>query len=338
MTPMKTRIEPRTDISAYFKFYLVICLFLCLMTPRILIAAEVVDRIVAIVNDDIITLSELQQAEAPYREKIKSMNYTGEKEREMLFKIRQDLLKRLIDDKLTDQEVKRSQITVTENEVNAAIERIKEANYITDEQLREGLKAQGMTMMAYRQTIKDQILRRRLVNLEVKSKVVITEEDIKAYYEKHQQGQDMDKKYHLWNITMRVPALATPDQKQAIYRQMENVRSKFMHGEAFNELVKTYTPYRLVDGGDLGRFPYKNLAPKLQKAIKGLRAGDITPVIETESGYQLFYIKAIENLAEKSIDEVSPEIEEKLYNEIVNRKFEEWLEDLRARSHIKIKQ
>jgi len=318
--------------------YSVLGISLSLAATNTVIAAEIIDRIVAIVNNDIITLSELEQAEAPYREKIKSMNYLSEKEREMLFKLRQDILKRLVDDKLTDQEVKRAQITVSANEVNAAIERIKEANYLTDEKLREGLKAQGMTMLAYRQTIKEQILRRRLVNLEVKSKVIITDEDIKAYYEKHKQGLDDSRKYHLWNITMSVPPLATEEQKQAIYRQMEDVRSKFLHGEAFNELLKSYKPYRLVDGGDLGMFPYSGLAPKLQEAIKDLHAGDITQVIEAEAGFQLFYIKSIENLAEKTMADVSPEIEEKLYNEIVNRKFEAWVDELRARSHIKIQQ
>jgi len=326
------------DTFKIYLFYSVVSLSLCLTATNTANAAEIIDRIVAIVNDDIITLSELDQAEAPYRDKIKSMNYQGDKERAMLFKVRQDILKRLIDDKLTDQEVKRSQITVSENEVNAAIERIKEANYMTDEQLREGLKAQGMTMLAYRQTIKDQILRRRLVNLEVKSKVVITDEDIKAYYEKHKQGINADNKYHLWNLTMRVPPLATEDQKQAIYRQMEDVRSRFMHGEAFNELVNAYKPYRLVDGGDLGRFPYSGLAPKLQKAVEGLHAGDITQVIKTDAGFQLFYIKSIETLSEKPIADVSPEIQEKLYTEIVNRKFTEWLDELRTRSHIKIQQ
>jgi len=336
---MKKNIETKiSDSIKTYLFYSVLGIFLYFAAVNTVIAAEIVDRIVAIVNDDIITLSELEQAEAPYREKIESMNYLNEKKREMLFKLRQDILKRLIDDKLTDQEVKRSHITVSENEVNAAIERIKEANYLTDEQLREGLKSQGMTMLAYRQTMKDQILRRRLVNLEVKSKVVITDEDIKAYYEKHKEGLDASRKYHLWNITMRVPPLATEDQKQAIYRQMEDVRSEFMHGEAFNELVESYKPYNLVDGGDLGMFPYSGLAPKLQKAIEGLLAGDITQVIETDAGLQLFYIKSIENLSEKSIADVSPEIEEKLYNEIVNRKFEGWVDELRSRSHIKIQQ
>ncbi|MDM8556210.1 SurA N-terminal domain-containing protein [Desulfococcaceae bacterium HSG7] len=333
---MKKLIE--LNILNGFRYYLFFNFFLYLTVANAVIAAEVVDRIVAIVNDDIITLSELEQAEAPYREKIKSMNYLSEKEHEMLFKLRQDIIKRMVDDKLTDQEVKRAKITVGANEVNAAIEKIKETNYLTEEKLREGLKAQGMTMLAYRQTIKEQILRRRLVNLEVRSKVIITDDDIRAYYEKHKGDLDDNRKYHLWNIIMSVPPLATEEQKQEIYRQMEDVRSKFLHGEAFNELLESYKPYRLVDGGDLGTFPYSTLAPKLQKAIEGLRAGDITQVINAETGFQLFYIKSIENLAEKTMADVSPEIEEKLYNEIVNRKFAAWLDELRSRSHIKIQQ
>ena len=136
--------------------------------------AEVVDRIVAVVNADIITLYDLNRAYKPYEENIRALKYEPEKERQTLFQVRQDILSQLIDGQLADQQIKREQIAVSQKEIDTAIERIKEARSFTDEQLREGLAAQGLTMEEYRKEIESQILRTKLVNREVKSKIVIT--------------------------------------------------------------------------------------------------------------------------------------------------------------------
>ena len=135
--------------------------------------AEVVDRIVAVVNDDIIILSELNQTLKPFAGRLKELGYSPEKERKMLFKVRSDILNQLIDQKLADQEIKRFNITVSEKEIDNAIERIKEASSYTDEELREELTVQGLGMEEYRESIKEQILRAKLINWEIKSKIVI---------------------------------------------------------------------------------------------------------------------------------------------------------------------
>ena len=111
---------------------------------------EIIDRIVAVVNSDIITLYDLNRALKPYDENIKALGYGTEKERETLFQVRKDLLDQLIDSKLAEQEIERAQITVSESDIDGTIERIKEARSITDEQIREGLARQGMTMAELR--------------------------------------------------------------------------------------------------------------------------------------------------------------------------------------------
>ncbi|MBW2443445.1 MAG: SurA N-terminal domain-containing protein, partial [Deltaproteobacteria bacterium] len=138
---------------------------------------ELVDRIVAVVNNDIITLYDLNRAFAPYVKNIKALQYPPEKERQTLFKVRQDILNQLIDRILANQQIKRGQITVSQNEIDNTIERFKESRQLTDEQLRLGLESQGMSMEDYRKEIEEQILRAKLVNREVKAKIVITKED-----------------------------------------------------------------------------------------------------------------------------------------------------------------
>ena len=147
--------------------------------------ADVVDRIVAVVNDDIVTLYELNRAIKPYADKIGALEYSMEKKKEMLFRVREDVLKQLVDEKIRDQEIRRTNRRVSEEDIDLAIEQTKKANYFTDEDLRDALAKDGFTLEEYREKLKEQILRGKLINLEVKSKIVITKEEIKSYYENH---------------------------------------------------------------------------------------------------------------------------------------------------------
>lgn len=313
----------------------VICFILVLGFTAFNIAdsAEVVDRIVAVVNDDIITLSELNQFVKPYADKIKTLGYPLEKERKMLFKMRDDILSQLIDQKLTDQEIKRFKISVSEKEIDATVERIKEINYYTDEELRQELVRQGLNMEEYRKSIKEQILRAKLVNREIKSKVVITKQDVKSYYEAHSDKYYGEKKYRFQNIIMKVPPFTDEAKKFSIQKRMQAVLAKLKAGQPFEEMAKSYS--ESSGSCELGLFTINELSPQLQEAIKGLGAGEFTSVLDTDYGYQIFYISEIVDRPGKSLEEVTAEIEEKLFREIVDKKFRSWLDDLHKKSHIK---
>lgn len=299
-------------------------------------SAEVVDRIVAVVNDDIILLSEFDESFKPYGDRIMASGYSLDKERQTLFNVREEILNQLIDQKLTDQQIKQSKITVSDNEIDKAIERLKEANLFTDEELREMLKTEGLTMEEYQKRITDQILRAKLVNFEIKSKIVITKEDIKFYYKNHSDKYGGIKKYRLSNIIMKMPSFASEEEKPGVLKKMEIVLTELKAGKPFDIIAKTYSEssYDNDDGG-LGLFELKELSPEIQEAIKDMKTGEFTPVLDTDQGYQIFYIQEIVNVPGKSIEEASPEIEDMLYKEIVDKKFRSWIDELRKRSHIK---
>ncbi|HSM74701.1 MAG TPA: SurA N-terminal domain-containing protein, partial [Desulfobacterales bacterium] len=216
-------------------------------------AGEVVDRIVAVVNDDVLTLVELDQAIQPYRNKLGTMGYSPDKERQMLFKVREDILNQLINEKLTDQEIREANISVSEGEVDAAIERLKAARFLTEEDLQAALARDGMSLEDYRRRVRDQLLRTKLVNRQIKSKIVITKEDVKAYYEQHRDQFGGERKYHLRNIIMQVPPSAGEQEKQAVFRAMSAVHAKLKAGESFEALARQYSQSPMAgEGGDLG--------------------------------------------------------------------------------------
>lgn len=308
-----------------------------MVCPRLCQGSETVDRIVAIVNDDIISLFDLNKVYRPFEERIKSIGYPPQKEREMLYKVRDDLINQLIDQKLTDQETEKAKISVKEEEIDSAIERIKQANYYSDEQMVEALKREGFTLKEYRERLREQILRTKLVNLEVKSKIVITNEDVQNYYEDHKEEFQGERKYHLRNILLRVPRFAGEEEKTEIKDRMEAIRERIEAGESFPDMARQYSEISLAEeGGDLGFFSFEDLAPQLRTALEDLEAGEMTPVLDTEQGMQLFWVEEVKREAGKSLEEATAEIEEKLYNDIVDERFKSWLSELRENSHIKI--
>jgi len=311
-------------------------LVLGLWTVGVVRAEEIVDRIVAVVNDEIITYLELQRQLKPYEEKTKSMGYAEDEERQMLYKVRNDIIQNLIDQKLADQEIKKNKITVSEAEIDASIERIKAPRAWSDEDLRNALKTEGMTIQELRQSMKDQALRNRLVGQEVRSKIVITNEEVQAYYDSHADEYGGELHYHLRIIIIMI-SQENEDSRAAAKTKIEMILQKLKDGESFETLAQEYSESSLAKkGGDLGKIRYDDISPQIKEALEGLVPGDHTAILDTEQGYQIFYVEEVVVEGGKSYEAASPEIEEQLYNAAVDKKYAEWLEDLKRQAHIKI--
>ena len=331
---MTAIIKHTSKISTYVFGILLSSL---LFTVNAALCAEVVDRIVAVVNDDIISLYELNQRFKPYYEKIKVQGYGPEKEQEMVFEVRQRLLDQLIDQKLTDQELKRMKIKVSDKEVDNALERFKESRFITDEQLRAGLAAEGISFDEYREGIRGQLLRAKLVNREVKSKIVITQEDVKKYYESHAGEYGGDKNYHLKNIFLKFSFQTSEEEKKELFNKLSDIRNELDKGKSFEELARLYSQApSAAEGGDLGQYRLDELSPQLQEYLKGMKSGEYTPIMELDIGYQIIYVKTISVIGGKSFEQASAEIRDKIYAERVDKKYRTWLEELRGQAHIKV--
>lgn len=298
--------------------------------------AELVDRIVAIVNDDIILLSDYEQFIAPYREKLKMEGYSDAQLRIILADQQPTILDQMIEEKLTQQQAKRDGITVSDEEVDSSIKRFEQINSVSDDEMRRRLKMDGLTFDAFRNQVKEQLLQSKIVNREVKSKIVVTDDEVKRYYEENKTQYIGKTKYHLRHILMKVPP-HSPDVRSRVYQQMQQIYERLKKGEKFTELAKVYSQSSTAEeGGDLGFFESRLLAEPVREALEGLTSGQYTPVIETEQGYQIFYIEELVDTGGKTLEEATPEIQDKLYSELVDQKFKAWFKDLRQKAHIQI--
>jgi peptidyl-prolyl cis-trans isomerase SurA len=321
------------------KIALLLLFFFC--TPYN-VPAELVDRSVAIVNNDIITLSEVNELGQPLFQKAAS-EVPPEQLEKVMDQIRTSVIQKLIDKKLLLQEAGKMQITISEPEVDNALKRILLNNKITREQFVEELKTIGMTEPLYREDLKGQILRSKLVNYEVRSKVIIPEEKIIDYYDLHYTEQVGEGGYYILQIGTSRNATDASGKKLSQKKSKEKiaeVHGLAQHGGNFKELARQYSDLPSAkDGGDIGIFQVKEMAPFMRNAIVGLKPGQISKIVETPSGYQFFSILSSQEgqiITKVPYESVKEEIREKLYQQEMQLLYKNWIEGIRDKAYIKI--
>ncbi len=289
------------------------------------ISAEVIDRIVAIVNNDIVTWFQLSKETAPYIKNMESSGYSDEQKKEAIKQINNKILMAMVDRSLTQQEAQKYRLKVSDFEVENALENVKKSQSLTQEEFEIALKKEGRNIKEYRKDIEKQILHSKLINHVVKSKVIVTDSEIKKYYDTNAQKYSGTKKYHLRNILMNNE------------EEIKDIKKKLDASNDFSALAKEYSLLpNASEGGDLGIFDINNFSENIKEIISGLEAGNYSNVISTAQGFQIFYVENIIMDGNKTYEQARDEIHDILYSEQAKNKFESWLESLKKNAHIKI--
>jgi len=309
-------------------------LILFALAPGYLLA-EITNRIVATVNSDIITLHDLNVSIKRLTGlSAKDLQLKNEKE---FYEIRRAILDNLVNEKITEQQIIKLGIKVTAKDVDEAIEKVKRENNFTQEELIYSLKLDGVTLEEYKDKIEKQIERFRLVNYEVKSKIVITEEEIKKYYQTHSKEYTEISKVRLARIFLRV---RNPNDKEEIARVKSlgvEILQRIKQGHDFSEMAKTYSQGPAgPEGGNLGWIKASQLEPTLRKKIDKLSVGEHTDLDLAPSGFQIIKLAEEKKGGLKPFEEIRDAIYSKLFKEKVEKRYATWLNKLRKGSFIKI--
>lgn len=291
--------------------------------------AKIVDKIVAQVNEEIITLSELEQA-MKYSHSNPSSTPPADTEA-----LRKQMLDILIDRKLAKAEAKRYGLTVSDKELQKAIEDIRKRNSMADDAaLSQALAKDGMTMAQLRQQLTEQIQQDRLMAVTVKDVPKISEAEIKKFYE--QNFKTPENRVHVKVVTLPVPPDANAEQQEAVRATAEKVLTEAQKGADFDKLMKEYSkPMQNTPSGDLGFLRQADLDPKFFDFLANLKQNEVVP-LKTPQGFQI--IKLIETKMNQvvGLEEVRPQIVNMLEREKMNKMFSEHLKDARKRSLVKI--
>jgi peptidyl-prolyl cis-trans isomerase SurA len=308
--------------------------FLLLHVPA---QAGVADRIVAIVNDEVITLSELNSAFEPYQAKLEA-SYKGAEREKALTETKLDLLNRMIDNLLMEQQSRKAGIVIKDEEVTVTINELLERRNISQDDFRQAVAREGTTLEAYRKGIRDQLVRIRLVQREIKSKVAVSNEEIGVYYRKNREDYEGKEAVRIKQILLLLPKEASPDAREKLRGDAGAIHKRLLSGDPFEVISAKYSQGpTAAAGGDIGYIEKGMMLPEVEAIAFSLPLSQLSDVIESSVGFHIIQVIDRRGAGVKPIESVREEIREKINMEKVGKKFDEWLDALRTRSHIEIK-
>ncbi len=291
---------------------------------------ELVDRIVAVVNEDVITLSELKRTATAYMR--------GATDPEQIERVHKTTLDNLIADKLLSQQVKEAKISVTPEDVDKAIDDIVRQNRMTREQLRQAVETRGMDMAQYRSDLESQIVRLKLIDLKVRSRVVVPESDIKVEYERRTSKEEREELLTLRHLFFRWGESPDPAERERVRTRANAARDRLLAGEDFAAVAKEISEGPTAgDGGLLGEIGRGGLLPELARAVAGLPVMKVSGLIDTANGVHVVRVDSIRKTEPTAYSELRPEIYQRLYQGEVERQMKEWIDDLRAQAAIDVR-
>ena len=324
-------------------------LILCYFLLFFLVAAHsfgehIIDRVVAVVNNDVITLSELDRTGREFFARVKDKAPEAEMDR-ALEKAREEVLSSLIDKTIVRQQAEHLSITVTEEEIDTAVDQVMARNNATIEDFRRELASMNIPEQEYRDNIRDQILQSKLINYEVRSRIVIIEDDIKEYYQKEYTQEKGESGYHIlqmgftWRNTVTLEE-AGFDTKEEAREKAEEIRKKVLDGESFKGLAQSYSNLpSAADGGDIGLFTKEEMSEDMKDVILKMQPGEISAIIETGRAFQFFKLLSVRDgdiVVKAPYESVREEIRDILYRQEMEEQYKNWVKSLREDSYIKI--
>jgi peptidyl-prolyl cis-trans isomerase SurA len=295
--------------------------------------AEIVDRILAKVNDDIITLSELNRTMSQYRQDL-AAKYTGQQLDEKIEEAKEQLLDSLIENTLIKQKaIELGYDATVETAVSSEVQRVmKEYNIPDTEALEEALAQQGMTVRELREQIQDQLMNRYLVNDFVGGRITLLTPEIEKYYKDHAADFTTIDEVALSEIIIEADGNSAAAESRA-----NDLYDRLQKGEAFSALASQYSKGPTANkGGSIGTLVVSDLRPDMMNAIKDLKSGDISKPQRTEEGYVIYQIDTRTYATLKPLDEVRDEIKELLFQEKFNPEFERFIVQLKEDAYIQI--
>lgn len=290
---------------------------------------QVVDRVAAVVNSEIILLSEV-------REHAAQLGVPGDDDKAL-----RPVLDRMIDDALVLQQADELKLTVEQAEIDKAIDEVRKNNHLDEQQFRQALTEQGFTEEAFRRDMRKQILRLKVINTAVRSRTNVSDEDVRAYYERMVRQSGGHREAHVRHLLVAVPEQASPQVVEERRRQAAALLAKVREGADFAELARRASDDRATrdEGGDLGWLREGDGLPQaLSDVIFSMdKAGETRGPVRTERGFEVVQLVERREGDVRSFDEAKEQLRQQLYSEQLEKQTQLWIEELHKRAHIDVR-
>jgi peptidyl-prolyl cis-trans isomerase SurA len=300
--------------------------------------AELVDRVAAVVNNDIIPLSEVQKRAAPELARL-----PPQPDAEARAKARDQVLKNALDqiiaDRLLDADSKELNITVTEQEVQLGIADVRQQNNLSEAQFEQELRAAGYTPQSYVDFMRKQLVRLKLLQQRIRSKIKLSEADLRAEYGRYAKREGTEVEIHARHLVVQLPQNASPAQvEQALKKALALMKEARNPGVDFAKLAKQKSEGPSApDGGDLGYFRRGTMMPEFEHTAFALEDGQVSEPVRTRFGWHVIKVEERRPIGVKTFEEMKPALQEKLYREQLERLTEQHVQSLRSAAVVEVK-
>jgi parvulin-like peptidyl-prolyl isomerase len=247
----------------------------------------------------------------------------------------------MIDEALIKQQARKLKLKVSDKDLELAIKDVMRKNNLTREQLEQALRQEGKSIAAYKEKIlRPQLLRMRVVNVQVRSRVAVSEDEIKALYQKNLRALGVETKVRARHIFVAIPLDATG--KQVIERRryaaalLAKAKKK---GADFAALARKYSQDSVTraDGGDLGYFGRGTLPARIEAVVFSMKKGEVRGPLRAERGYHVIKVVDRKESSARPLSEVKEDLRNQLYMQKVEKATKAWLQELRKKSYVDIK-
>ncbi|MEC4685900.1 MAG: peptidylprolyl isomerase [Nitrospirota bacterium] len=295
-------------------------------------ASILLDRVVAVVDRDVITWSELYKA-MEFELSGKLAGLSPEEKEEQLKRYEKDFLDMLIDTKIQLNEASRLNIGVSEKDINSAINRIRQKYGLSEKEFLKALKNEGFTLQEYKKKVTEQITLSKLVNIEIRSKIIVTEGEIEEYIKTSGDSFDLSESYRIRHIIF--PA-GTNEEKADARKKATEVIKLLDSGESFESVVRKFSEGSDASkGGDLGFIKKKDLAKEFLQVIEGMKVGEYSQPFWSGKGFHVIMLEG------KSLPDSQAALRKKVREILIEKKLrkslKEYLRSLRSRVFIEVK-
>lgn len=310
-------------------------LFLTLVLFSQVSLAQLVDKILVVVNSEIILDSDLRKFEQKLArgEMLDDLLLFGQGA-ESLRGNRKLALEYLINEKIIETEIKRLNLSVTFEKVDQEIKDLAKKNGVSKPDLLAAVKAQGMNQSDYQDFIKNRIERQSLIEQEVSSKIRVSDEEVMSQYVRmNPQGQTGTFEYQLSHI------LFNPRKggAQAAKDRAEAVLKKLKAGSNFEELAEQNSEdANFSNGGALGSFKAGEFGSEMEKAIQNLEVGQFSAVVQTKAGFHILKVLGKKVVTDPKYESEKERIRSQLFEKSFQKHFKTWLESKKEDSFIKV--
>jgi len=235
--------------------------------------AETIERVVAVVNDQAIFLSEVRRRMLPFLPRVFALQ-NQEERLAALGELRHQVVDRLVEEELFRQAASQMHIRVTNADVDRAVQNVMQQNNLTEEQFWQAVEGQGFTRIQYRTDLRRQLLRLKVLNQRARGRVNIAEEDVRRVYDQRVGQAHRAVRFHVTHAFFATPPDADADTLAALRAEAQAAQQD-PDSDAFN---------------DLGWLSQGDLPPELEQALTHLTPGQTSDVVHTDAGFHVFHL------------------------------------------------